>query len=155
MSFAKVTDSSIEKIVARLPAAARRLDDGAWVMALRSADTATQEACGWFEVDGTAVRPDDTATATSDRGVELVGTVPTVQWTVRPKTADELASHAAATAEKSTRDAAVAAHGTNKDFLALNPPTTQQALAQVDALTRQVNGLIRLVVEAGLTDEAV
>ena len=32
----------------------------------------------------------------------------------------------------------------NLSFLALNPPTQAQALAQINALTRQVNGLLRL-----------
>jgi hypothetical protein len=152
MSFAKVIDNNITKLATRLPQTAQRLDDDGWVLALRTADTATQEACGWFQVDDAAVRPDDTATATSDRSVELVGDVPTVIWTVRSKSDAELAGDTAAAAEKSTRDAAVAAHGANKDFLALDPPTTAQALQQVNNLTRQVNGLIRLVVDAGLAD---
>ncbi len=32
----------------------------------------------------------------------------------------------------------------NVAYLALNPPTQAQALAQINALTRQVNGLLRL-----------
>jgi len=39
-------------------------------------------------------------------------------------------------------DAAIDA---NLAYLALNPPTTAQALAQVGALTRQVNGMLRLL----------
>lgn len=39
-------------------------------------------------------------------------------------------------------DAAIDA---NVAYLALNPPTTAQAIAQVSALTRQVNGLLRLM----------
>lgn len=34
----------------------------------------------------------------------------------------------------------------NRDYLALASPNTQQAVAQVNALTRQVNALIRLTV---------
>ena len=32
----------------------------------------------------------------------------------------------------------------NVAYLALNPPTTAQAIAQINALTRQMNGLLRL-----------
>jgi hypothetical protein len=39
-------------------------------------------------------------------------------------------------------DAAIDA---NASYLALNPPTQAQALAQVGALTRQVNGMLRLL----------
>jgi hypothetical protein len=39
-------------------------------------------------------------------------------------------------------DAAIDA---NLAYLALSPPTTAQALAQVGALTRQVNGLLRIM----------
>ena len=152
MSFAKVIDNNITKLANRLPGTAQRLDNDGWVLALDTADTATQEACGWFQVDDTAVRPTDTATTTSNRTVELVGGVPTVVWVGRNKSDGELAGEAVAAAEKSASDAAVVAHGNNKDFLALDPPTTAQALQQVDSLTRQVNGLIRLVVDAGLAD---
>lgn len=38
-----------------------------------------------------------------------------------------------------------AALDANLAYLALNPPTTAQALAQVGALTRQVNGMLRLL----------
>ena len=39
---------------------------------------------------------------------------------------------------------AAAALTNNADFLALASPTNAQAVAQIKALTRQVNGLIRL-----------
>lgn len=88
MSYANVTHDTIQK-VGTLPKSARRLDNDAWVLGLRDADTATQQATGWFEVTDTA-RPDDTDTTTHDRSIELVASVPTVVWTERDKTADEL-----------------------------------------------------------------
>lgn len=48
---------------------------------------------GWLPVTKTP-RPDDTATTTHDRAVELVAGVPTVTWTPRPWTAEELADRA-------------------------------------------------------------
>lgn len=42
------------------------------------------------------------------------------------------------------RDKATAALDANKTFLALNNPTAAQNAAQVKALTRQVNALVRL-----------
>lgn len=55
-----------------------------------------------------------------------------------PAEADALASFAA------KRDLARVALKNNGAYLALNPPTQAQAIAQVAALTRQVNALIRL-----------
>ena len=43
---------------------------------------------------------------------------------------------------------ATAAMTNNQTFLALSAPTTAQAVSQVQALTRQVNALIRLITEA-------
>jgi len=62
---------------------------------------------------------------------------------VRP--AAELTDVAAAS---TLRAQAVTALTTNATFLALTTPTTAQAVAQVQALTRQTNALIRLVVRA-------
>lgn len=47
--------------------------------------------------------------------------------------------------EESILTAAAAAYKANQDFLALPSRTTAQNLAQVEALTRQINGLIRYV----------
>lgn len=47
---------------------------------------------------------------------------------------------------------AATALSNNATFLALNPPTTAQAVAQVNALTRQVSALIRLVGTSDLLD---
>jgi hypothetical protein len=93
MAYALVTDGTIDAVQGNVPTAARRLDTGEWVMGLRDADTATQEATGWFEIQDTA-RPADTPTTTHDRSVELVADVPTVVWTERPKTAAELQAEA-------------------------------------------------------------
>ena len=41
--------------------------------------------------------------------------------------------------------AAAQAYTANLDYLALNPPTTAQALAQVRTLAQQVNGVLRFV----------
>lgn len=88
MSYVLVTDDTIQSI-GGLPRSARRLDNDAWVMGLANASTEAQQACGWYEVADTD-RPDDTATTTFDRSIELVEGVPTVVWTERDKTADEL-----------------------------------------------------------------
>ena len=44
-------------------------------------------------------------------------------------------------------DKAKTAHSDNKDYLAIASPTAAQSRDQVVALTRQMNGLIRLVVK--------
>ena len=56
-------------------------------------DPAIRLARGWVEVTETP-RPADTDTTTHDYGVELVAGTPTVVWTPRPWTAEELAAQA-------------------------------------------------------------
>lgn len=94
MSYAYVTSDTIQSSGNTLPSAARRLDTGQWVLGLRDAPVSLQEACGWFTVTDTP-RPTDTDTTTHDRSLELVGNVPTVVWTARPWTADELTARQA------------------------------------------------------------
>lgn len=50
--------------------------------------------------------------------------------------------------EVTLRERAANALQSNRDFLAIATPTNAQAVAQIKALTRQVNGLIRLAVGA-------
>jgi hypothetical protein len=45
------------------------------------------------------------------------------------------------------RDAATTALADNRTFLAIASPTNAQTLAQVKALTRQINGLVRLILD--------
>lgn len=63
-----------------LPAAARRLDTGQWVLNLADAPVEIREACGWYDVVDVE-RPPDTDTTTFDRTVEIVDGVPTMVWT--------------------------------------------------------------------------
>jgi hypothetical protein len=43
------------------------------------------------------------------------------------------------------REQALTAHAANRTFVALNSPTNAQNAAQIKALTRQINGVIRLL----------
>lgn len=47
--------------------------------------------------------------------------------------------------EQTVRERAGQALATNRTFLAVASPTNAQVVAQVKALTRQMNGLVRLV----------
>ena len=105
MSYAYVTNNTVNAEAGRPPTSARRLDTGQWVLGLRDAPVLLQEACGWFAVTDTA-RPADTDTTTHDRTVELVNGTPTVVWTERPWTVEELAARQAA-ANASTIDTAI------------------------------------------------
>lgn len=84
--------------------------DGARWWDLRSGQHDPGDA-GWHEVVETD-RPEDTDTDTYTSTVELVDGAPTVVWTARPWTAEELAERAegAAIADLRTRLAAVEAH---------------------------------------------
>ncbi len=131
-----------------LPAAAARLDTGAWVTPPDRAWTPDLlAACGIVAVTVTA-RPADTATTTSDRSLTVVAGVPTETWTPRPWTTDELTARTVAGDETTLRDRATSALATNTTYLALATPTNAQVVAQVKALTQQVNALIRLAVRA-------
>lgn len=120
-------------------------DDGARWWDLRDRDPAILATLGWLPVTQTP-RPADTDTTTHDYSVTLVGGVPTETWTERPKTQAELDAATAATNEAALISAARGAIAGNKTFLALASPTNAQTLAQVKALTRQMNALIRLQV---------
>lgn len=121
-TYALVTDDTIQSI-GRLPNAARRLDTGEWVMGLDTAPPELVQATGWYEVVDTA-RPDDTTTTTHNRSIELVAGVPTVVWTERAKTADELASEQQAAQDAETRF-----------VLQQAVPTLRQWAAQADGHT--------------------
>lgn len=92
MTYALVRNDTIEATLGRLPDAAVTLTDGRWVK-VREGTVVEQQECGYYEVVEVE-RPADTPTATHDRSVALVNGTPTVVWTQRPKTAEELAAEA-------------------------------------------------------------
>lgn len=131
-----------------LPTAARRLDTGAWVTPLGGVWSALEmAACGLVQVVAVA-RPADTATTTTDRSVTLLAGVPTEVWTSRPKTQAEVDATTAATNDADLRAKAATALTNNGTYLGIGSPTNAQAVAQVGALTRQANALIRLAIRA-------
>jgi hypothetical protein len=66
-------------------------------------------------------------------------------WTSREWTLDELAARAAQANDATIRARVADALDANRSFLAVESPTNAQTLAQVKALTRQTQALIRLV----------
>jgi hypothetical protein len=159
MTYALVTDGTIQA-VGGMPVAARRLDNGNWVLGLRDAPVDLQRACGYFAVTR-AERPADTPTTTWDRTVVLVDGAPTEVWTERPKTQAELDAQAGQTNRQAVIDAirqamsnldAIIADMT--DFLAIANPTNAQNGAQlkdvcqaVRAMARNQRRLIRLAAD--------
>ena len=143
MLYAHVTSGVVDQ-VGTPPATA--FANGRW-WDLRTLDPAALAACGWVEAVETA-RPADTGTQTSDMSWTVAGGKATQTWTVRDKTSAELASDTAATNNTTLRDQARTALDTNTTFLAVASPTNAQVVAQVKALTRQCNGLIRLTIGA-------
>jgi hypothetical protein len=144
--YALVIDNSIQATTGRLPSGAKRLDTGQWITPYQGQWTqAEHEACGWYGVTDTQ-QPADTPTHTHDRSVELVAGVPTVVWTQRPKTQTEIDNETEQTNAQTIRQQAEAALAANNTFLGLGTPTNAQNEAQLVAITRQVNKLIRLAV---------
>ena len=141
--YAFVQNDTIES-VGGLPRSARRLDTREWVMGLATAPDVLVQACGYFPVTDVP-RPADTATDTFDRSVQLVNGTPTVVWTQRPMIADELANVTANTNRTTIQTQAKTALANNRTYLAIATPTTAQMRAQIDALTRQHQGMIRLL----------
>jgi hypothetical protein len=90
--YAQIIDNSIQAL-GRLPRSARRLDTGQWVMGLATASTDLQRACGWWEVVDTDP-PTVTDSQVAEQTVDLLIGVPIRVWTVRDKTAEELAADA-------------------------------------------------------------
>ena len=91
MIYALVQDAAIVQVGA-LP---QLWFDGTRWHDWRDLDTAATDPAmsGWLPVTD-AARPADTATATTDYSVDLVAGTPTVTWTPRPWTAEELAARA-------------------------------------------------------------
>lgn len=158
MTHALVTANTIEA-EGGLPHSARRLDTQDWVLGLRDAPEALQQACGYYKVTDTP-RPADTATDTHDRTLTLPAGAPTVTWVKRPKTADELAGDVATVTRADIETQARAAVKANRTYLAA--PRAQTAAArindlenQVAKLTKQVNALTRLLVAPELLTDPV
>ena len=139
--YAHVTNGTIDT-VGRLPNAVRNAD-GNWVM-LSYATPDELAALGWHAVTDTP-RPDDTDTTTHDRSIELVAGTPTVTWTPRPYTADEQTGRTADANRTTIETQAETALIDNATYLGLTTPTQGEAAAQIKALTRQTNKIIRLL----------
>lgn len=144
MTYALVIDNTIRSL-GSLPRSARRLDNGAWVLGLREYGTVeTQQACGYFAVVDT-VKPADTATTTHERSVELLDGTPTVVWTERAKTPDELASETAKRNDSTVRQQAEAALVDLRTIAQSSGTLTGAQLSNaVRVIARACIGLIRL-----------
>lgn len=149
MSFVLVVNNAVTEERGALPDSARRQDNQQWVLGLPAATVALQQACGYFAVTD-AARPADTATLTTDRTVQKVGSTWTVVWVSRNKTAQEIANATANTNQATIISQAQGALTTNATYIALASPTTAQNTAQIKALSQQVDKLIRLAL--GLFD---
>ena len=139
MIYAHLTNGTVDQV--GTPPATAYAESRWWD--LRTLDPASLTQAGWVEVTENP-RPADTATTTSDMTWTLTGGKAVQTWTVRAKTAGELDADIAATNNTTIREQARTALTGNRTFLAVAAPTNAQVGAQVKALTRQMNGLIRL-----------
>lgn len=125
--------------------------DGRW-WDLRDRDPATLALVGWYPVTE-AARPADTATTRWEPAFTFNGGTVTQSWVEVPKSAAEIQAQT----EQTNRDALLAkarnALTVNATYLGVASPTNAQNLAQIRALTRQVNALIKLEVQDLLTTD--
>ena len=140
--YAQVTAGTITAVQGQPPVAARRLDTQQWVLGLRDADTATQEACGWFPVTDTT-QPADTVTERYERSVDLVAGQPTVVWSAVAKTVEEQAAEAAEAEAVIERQQARDAIANLDQYLGLGSPTNAQVKQAVDFLAKVCKRLIK------------
>lgn len=87
--------------------------------------------------------PTITANEVAERSIALVSGVPTVVYTVRPKTAEELAADVAAQADQTDRDAARQAVATLRTYIDTPNPTAAQTVGVVKLLCRVAVRLVR------------
>lgn len=137
--YAHITNGAVDQVGAP-PATAYAA--GRW-WDLRTLDPDALTACGWQPLVELP-RPADTSTATADLSYALVDGAPTQVWTIRDKTQAELDAVTVATNETALLTKARTALTVNATYIALAAPTNAQTVAQVKALARQVNALIKL-----------
>jgi hypothetical protein len=143
--YALIINNTIEAVQSRLPRGADA--DGQWIEPVTEANAAS---CGWFPVVDT-LRPADTDTHTHDRSVELVNGTPTVVWTQRPWTAEDLAALA-----EQANEAAIDAY--LNDALALIDtitsraavPFTQQGVRDVQGDCKDLGRILRRIIRKQL-----
>lgn len=99
--------------------------------------------CGWLPVVGTPPTFNPATQVMEHGDVMLVAGVPTRQYTVRPKTAEELAAEAVAIADEAERDQARQAITNLRAYDNLASPTNAQTVAVVKLLCRVCIALIR------------
>lgn len=134
----------------RNPRPGERTATGAWLTPVNG--TWTDElaaACGFVPITEIAA-PTVAADQVAESSVAVVNGTPTRTWTVRAKTADEQAADTRTTNTATIEDRMRAAVAANATFLALATPTAAQNAAQVKALTRQINAIIRRTLSGDL-----
>lgn len=145
MSFVHVTSGTVDRERGTAPTEGTRQDTGQTVSGIQPTDLATLAACGWHPVTNTA-RPADTPTDTYERSVTNQAGTWTETWTARPWTQAELDAQTADSNRTTIEQQADAALAANTTFINIASPTNAQNAAQIKALTRQNNKLIRLAI---------
>lgn len=142
MTYALVLDGKVAD-VARLPHDLERISDARKVLFWSGITDDELAECGWFPVVDAAPAY-DAATEVLERGEVVVsGGAPTRDYTVRPKTSEELATEAEAAATDLEQRQARKAISDLAAFLALPSPTAAQTRDAVILLVKIVRRLIR------------
>jgi hypothetical protein len=148
--YALIIDGKIQS-VGNLPNSARRLDNGNWVMGLATASDALKAACGYRAVIDNRPQYDE-ATQVLERGDVFLSdpTTPVVAYTIRAKTAEELAAEA----DASARDAAGVRVGQAVAWLRSHAQTARNTTATTNNAVAVLNALLDdlPVVYDGLAD---
>lgn len=139
----------IDVLGANLPDSGFRQDTGEFVPNLPGRSIAIQEACGYFVIVEVSP-PIPTATERLEGpAINMVNGRPSQVWVLRPETSAELAErqlrelHLANYQEllAKARNAVTA----NNNFLAQGTHSNTQIINQVELMTRELTGIIRLI----------
>lgn len=146
MSYAEVRNSAVVKEISVLPPSARRLDTAEWIMGLETAPISLVNACGFYQVVNVA-QPVDTSVRWI-RSLVFSNGVVTETWTSRAKTQQETDKDLVDSTRLDIIDKLRVGLARSRAYVSNPTPNGAETVAQVKLLSRLLNGLTRVTLDA-------